>query len=190
MPERIIDSTIPEKIETAVRRLSQISILPSVAAGCISRFTAGQLSSSSVADIVESDPALVVLVFGALRREAIVVDSRKLSIRRALSKLPAAVLRESLLSAKVLDVSSHIAEAEAALPRKELTRHSLAVACCAKTIAEITLGTFDPDEVYLAGLLHDIGKFALAQLMPKSFARIVIVWNNHFTYANYRQCIG
>jgi putative nucleotidyltransferase with HDIG domain len=173
MPERIIDPTIPEKIESAVRRLTEISILPSVAASCISRFTAGQLSSSSVADIVESDPALVVLVFAALRRESIVVDSRKLSIRRALSKLPTAVLRESLLSAKVLDISSHIAEAEEVLPRKELTRHSLAVACCAKTIAEITLGTFDPDEVYLAGLLHDIGKFALAELMPKSFARIV-----------------
>ncbi len=173
MPEGIIDQTIPEKIEAAVRRLTGISILPSVAASCISRFTASNFSSSSVADIVQSDPALAVLLFDALRREGIVVDSRKISIRRALSKLPTAVLREALLSAKVLEVSNHVAEAEAVLPRKELTRHSLAVACCAKTIAEITLCTFDPDEVYLAGLLHDIGKFALAELMPKSFARIV-----------------
>ncbi|GAG20609.1 unnamed protein product, partial [marine sediment metagenome] len=45
--------------------------------------------------------------------------------------------------------------------------------CCARNIAEIVLPQMDSQLAYLAGLLHDIGKLALYQVMPKSFARIV-----------------
>jgi len=57
--------------------------------------------------------------------------------------------------------------------RKELMLHSLAVACCAKEIAEIASPKTDPGLAYCAGLLHDIGKLALQEAMPKSFVRII-----------------
>jgi len=51
--------------------------------------------------------------------------------------------------------------------------HGLAVACCAKEIAEIASSQIDSELAYCAGLLHDIGKLALQEAMPKSFIRIV-----------------
>jgi putative nucleotidyltransferase with HDIG domain len=57
--------------------------------------------------------------------------------------------------------------------RRGLIRHCIAVGCCARQIAETAVSDIDPDLAYLAGLLHDIGKLALDEAMPKSFARIV-----------------
>jgi putative nucleotidyltransferase with HDIG domain len=56
--------------------------------------------------------------------------------------------------------------------RRELAVHNLAVACCAGCIAEIMSPKMDSQLAYAAGLLHDIGKLALDDAMPKSFDRI------------------
>jgi putative nucleotidyltransferase with HDIG domain len=64
--------------------------------------------------------------------------------------------------------------AEAMSPsRSDLVIHSLAVACCAERIAQLMPVRVDPQLAYLAGLLHDIGKLALQELIPKSFTQIV-----------------
>ena len=57
--------------------------------------------------------------------------------------------------------------------RQDLIVHSLAVACAAKRIAEMSEGAVSPHLAYSAGLLHDIGKFALQDVMPKSLTAIV-----------------
>ena len=57
--------------------------------------------------------------------------------------------------------------------RKQLIAHCLAVACCAEEIAEIISPQMDSQLAYSAGLLHDIGKLALDETMPRSFAGIV-----------------
>ena len=51
--------------------------------------------------------------------------------------------------------------------------HSLAVGCCAGQIAEKVLEPEQRQTAYLAGLLHDIGKCAMDEVMPKSFTRMV-----------------
>ena len=46
------------------------------------------------------------------------------------------------------------------------------MACCAREIAGAVSPRADSELVYYAGLLHDIGKLALRETMPKSFSRI------------------
>ena len=46
------------------------------------------------------------------------------------------------------------------------------MACCAEDIAAITSYEIDSQLAFTAGLLHDIGKFALDEVMPRSFAAI------------------
>jgi putative nucleotidyltransferase with HDIG domain len=57
--------------------------------------------------------------------------------------------------------------------KRGLLLHSLAVACCAKDIAEMVSPQINSQLAYCAGLLHDIGKLALQEAMPKSCVRIV-----------------
>ena len=75
-------------------------------------------------------------------------------------------IRDEVLSAEVFGGLSDDGGSEF---RKELTRHSLASACCAKQLAKLVSPAIDGDTAYLAGLLHDIGKFLLDETMPKSF---------------------
>ena len=166
MPDKKADTAIARHVELSVGRLDSLSILPCVAARFFPQLLQGQFSSSALSDIVESDPALTVKFLSLISQRGVSISGGRFSLRQDLDKLGDGFIREALASLNVLRA------AEYDEIRKQLTLHSLAVACCAKDIAEITLPQEDLQLAFCAGLLHDIGKFALEEVMPKSFARI------------------
>lgn len=162
------------QVETAVGNLDSLSTLPCVGAQLLSTLRQGQLSPASVADIIESDPALAAKCLAMVCRRGVRTAGIGFSLRRALDELPADEVRDAVLSVRAFrpfEPDYYDGSPGAAL-RKGLLLHSLAVACCAKQIAEATMIAMDPELAYYAGLLHDIGKLALGQVMPKSLARI------------------
>jgi putative nucleotidyltransferase with HDIG domain len=161
-------STAARRVELAVGRLDSLSILPCVAARLLPRLLQGAFSPSALTDIIESDPAVMARILSLIDREGIALPGDGLSLRPALNALPAPIVRDVLLSVKV----SRDPEGSEAPSRKDLLLHSLAVACCAEDIARIAAARVDSQLAYCAGLLHDIGKLALQDAMPKSFARI------------------
>lgn len=56
--------------------------------------------------------------------------------------------------------------------RKGMWEHSLATAVFAKILAT-RLSAWQPEEAYVAGLLHDIGKLVLLQRFPERFAAMI-----------------
>ncbi len=167
MPDKKADTTISRQVGLSIGRLDSLSILPCVAAQLFSRFRKGQFSPSALADIIESDPALTARILSLISRQGVSIPGERFSLRQGLDRLPEGLVQDAILSVKVLHGPWHEDE------RKQLMLHSLTVACCAKDIAEITLPQMDSQLAYCAGLLHDIGKFALEEAMPKSFARII-----------------
>lgn len=168
MLDSSIDTTIARQVEHAVVRLESLSTLPSVATRLFSELLKPRFSTSALADIISADPALVCRLFSIMHREKVSFAEGNFSLRHGLDKLPADIVRDGLC----VDViyQSDIAPDK---PRKQLTEHSLAVACCAESIAEIISPRIDSRIAYFAGLLHDIGKLAIDQVMPKSFSRIL-----------------
>ena len=86
-------------------------------------------------------------------------------------------MRDAILSVKVFQVfdANYDPDKKRPLPRKQLAIHTLAVACAAKEIAQTLrdeLG-IDTQIAFSAGLLHDIGKLAIDEVMPKGFERVV-----------------
>ncbi len=174
MPDTLSNSKIPMGVELAVGRLDSLSILPCVGTKLYSRLLEGQFSPSSLSDIADADPALAAKALLLIGGRAAGRADRGLSPGQALSKLSAHEVRDAILSLKVMQSFGidQPAEKQAAEIRKGLGLHSLAVACAAKAIAEIALPPEDEWSAYCAGLLHDIGKLALQDAMPKSLARI------------------
>jgi putative nucleotidyltransferase with HDIG domain len=162
-------STAARRVELAIARLKSLSTLPSVAARLFSKFCQGQFSPSVVADIIEADPALMARMLELIGRRRISLPSDNFSLRATLDRLPAEMVRDVVLSVGVF----HDSQNPETLSRKDLFLHSLAVACCAESIARIVPVRIDSQLAYCAGLLHDIGKLALQDAMPKSFVRIV-----------------
>jgi len=176
MPDRLSNTKIAaQQVELAVGRLDSLSTLPCVGAKLFSRLRQGQFSSSSVIDIIESDPALTAGTLSLVGRRGLLRPGGRFSLQQALDKLSVHEVRDIALSVKIMpafetgdDVAGYSIES-----RKGLMLHSLAVACCAKEIAEIASPQIDSQLAYYAGLLHDIGKFALQEALPKRLIRIV-----------------
>ncbi|MFI4855627.1 MAG: HDOD domain-containing protein [Phycisphaerales bacterium JB065] len=141
-----------------------------------------QLSSSPDADIkeivslIESDPALTARVLRLCKRADRTTANEITTIDRAVVLVGLEAVRAAMLSVEVYGLAKSDADASAVFDRAAFWRHSLAVACCAELIAEkhekAGLG-IRPQEAFLCGLLHDIGKLALEKVLPKAFSRCV-----------------
>ncbi len=174
MPDEPANTTVSQQIELAVSRLDSLSTLPCIAVQFVPKLLQGQFSPSALADIIESDPALTASILSLIEQRGVGLPDGRFSLRQALDKLPAHDVRDAVLSINVLqtfDLDDGI-DKDRAAAKKELLLHSIAVACCAKDIAEMASPQMDSQLAYCAGLLHDIGKLALEETMPKSFARM------------------
>ena len=167
MSGKIADTKSAKQIELAIHRLDSLPILPCVALKIFSKLLEPQFSPSELAEIIESDPALTVKILSLARKQGLNPAEERFSVRQILGKLPANLVSDALFSINVSSVSGD--NENGTLTKKELVLHTLAVACCAKNIVEIIPAETEPALAYLAGMLHDIGKLAINELMPKSF---------------------
>ena len=55
--------------------------------------------------------------------------------------------------------------------REKLWHHMIAVGLISRLIAE-TSGKTEPEEAYVAGLLHDLGKLLIDQFMPRALGQV------------------
>ncbi|MDD5326652.1 MAG: HDOD domain-containing protein [Phycisphaerae bacterium] len=169
MQSRMVDPTVAHQVELIIHKLNSLSTLPCVAARFLSHLSQGRLSA--FAETIESDPALAAKILSLAHRQKISYLGESPSVRRAIDKLPAHAVREAVLAVKVYPAFGR--NEQRVLFRKQLAVHCLAVACCAEDIAELISPQIDTHLAYSAGLLHDIGKLALDETMPRSFAAII-----------------
>ncbi|MCL5280027.1 MAG: HDOD domain-containing protein, partial [Planctomycetes bacterium] len=174
MAQKQVDATASRKVELAIAELGLLSVPPCVAVQYLSKLLAGQFSPASVAEIIQSEPALTAGVLSLAQRLAAGPASQRHIVQLVLDRLDPDVVRDLLLKTKVsAGFEIEFAREQPALPsRKDLILHSLAVARAARRIAEASPSGIEPHLAYAAGLLHDIGKLALQDIMPRSLAAI------------------
>lgn len=163
------------RVELLVRKLESLSMVPEVAAGFLSHLAKDGNNTAALSEIIECDAALTAKVISLANEKGVVFTDDIPSVGEAVAKLPVSVIRDAVLSVKVFQAfdSEFDPDSVRALPRKQLAIHSLAVACCSQEIAEVVLGSRGRGLAFSAGLLHDVGKLAIDEVMPKSFAKIV-----------------
>lgn len=171
--------------------LQQIGSLPTLSAVAVKVMrvaSSGDADLREIASLIESDPALSAKVLALCRRADVGMSRRITTVDRAVVMLGLEAVRAALLSVEIHEVFSQAMEREApssrsagdhatppAVDRKELWRHSIAVAAAAELIAEANapaMGGHTPQEAFLAGLLHDLGKVALDALLPLTYGRV------------------
>lgn len=174
MPQLHNQQIVARQVERIVRQLTSLSTLPAVVADLLSKINESPADSDLLVENIQADPALAAKVLMLARQEGVQFTNGP-AIAEAVAKLPLTLLREAVISVKVFHIhdGDNDADAKRRLPRKQMALHSLAVACCAGEIAECVLEPGQRQTAYLAGLLHDIGKCALDEVMPKSFMKMV-----------------
>jgi len=166
MPGQNPDNSAARRIELAVGQCESISILPAVAARFLTQLSRMELTPGSLAELVESDPAITALALLFCRNKGIIIKQCDTWLLQVMENISLREIRDAVLSAKICGGLTDDAGTDF---RKELSRHSLAAACCAKLLTKFISPPIDGDTAYLAALLHDIGKFLLDEVMPKSF---------------------
>jgi len=170
MAEKTADPSSAEQLQHIIRGIDSLSTLPCVARRFITELIQSRSISSTLVQIIESDPALAAAILSVMKSSRISFAGENPSIRRALTKLPADAIRSALFSTTVLSELDNRFGHDRIVRRRELVRHSMAVACCCEAIAQFVPVPTDHQLAYAAGLLHDLGKLTVDQAMPKSFA--------------------
>jgi len=175
MADRHADAIACRRVELAVSELERLSVPPCIAVQYLTAILEEPFSPTALADLLECEPALAASVLSLAQRKDAGPAEQRHSVRLVLDRLDCASLRDTLLAAKVrAGFEIEFAQEQPAVPaRTDLILHSLAVACGAGALAEAVPTGVDSRLAYTAGLLHDVGKFALQDIMPKSLAAIV-----------------
>jgi putative nucleotidyltransferase with HDIG domain len=161
------------RVELILAQLEQLPTLPAVATRLLQVTTSESSSAADVSAIVETDQALTAKVLALVRRASLGVREAT-TVERAIVMLGFEAVRNAVLAVQIYETFRSAEPQDGALlDRVEFWKHSLAVACAARLIAErLRLGK-RKDEAFVCGLLHDLGKVALDACLPKSYARIL-----------------
>ncbi len=165
------DSNTAKQVELATGSLEELSIPPCVAASLLAG-PAAELSKSGLADIIESDPALALKAVSLIRSKNLDLQYDRYSLRRTLDRIDVHEIRDAVLTVPVAGRGNDLGP-DIVASQTDMLVHSVAVACCSREIASIVGPPINADLAYLAGLMHDLGKLALAHIMPRGFARII-----------------
>jgi putative nucleotidyltransferase with HDIG domain len=169
-----VDATASRKVELAVGELDSLSVQPCVAVQYLTQLLQGRFSPASLAELIESEPALAAATLALAQQTSTVPVGQRHAVRLVLDRLDADAVRDALLAAKVTAAFEiEFAQDQPPAPaRTDLDRHCIATALCAQRLAETAAPDVDPQLAYTAGLLHDLGKLVLQDIMPKSLAAI------------------
>jgi len=129
--------------------------------------------AGDLAEVVRLDAPLTARILRLANSPYYAGRGELTDIHRCISVLGYRTVRQVAICVTVAtSVISAAAVAGGRLDYKELWRHSVVTAALSKRLAELT-GHPDPEEVFTAGLLHDLGKFLLEIHAPDSYWRVI-----------------
>jgi HD-like signal output (HDOD) protein len=147
------------------RRLDDLPVLPEVAAQVVALDPAAENFANRIETLARLDPPLTarLLRLCGLRR------GTPSTIAEAIVQVGARALAETMTSLTVMQVFVPTTAGQ-----RNLWVHAIGTALTARHIAEIARPGWSiaPERAYLAGLMHDIGRFVMYDLNPAELGRV------------------
>ena len=159
-------------MELILQQLESLPTLPVVATRLLSLTTSSRSEAREVIQLIQADQALTakILSLGGKASAALPKESR--TVEKIVLMLGFDAVRSAVLGIKVFEMFDERKDV-GELDQREFWKHCLAVATVAEALARRLRLECDPEEVFVCGLLHDLGKLALGQCLPKSYARVL-----------------
>lgn len=127
-------------------------------------------SGKRVADIIEMDQAMSSKVLHIVNASFYGFRSRISSINQAVMILGFNTVKNAIVTVSILDVFA-IKEKFSGFDVKKFWAHSIAVAVICRHLAEKSR-LAAPEDAFIAGLLHDMGKLIMLQFFKEDFSLI------------------
>ncbi len=145
----------PPPLSRLVRRIDEISTLPQVALQIIEVANDPNSNAVDLKRVMENDPALAARVLRCVNSSAFGVRMKITNLQQAIAYLGQKQIRNLAVTASVNELFKQ-EEIAGSYRRSLLWKHLVSVGVCARLIAmRRKFAAFE--DVFLAGLMHDIG---------------------------------
>jgi putative nucleotidyltransferase with HDIG domain len=158
-PSRKRPRVNPTQVLGKVRRLAT---LPESVQSALAVLEDPEVDVKKVADILGRDPAISSRVLIIANSAFFSVRGKVGSLRAALVNIGIKAVRHIILTATLLETMGQKDRAAV----NSIWRHSSRTAAWAGNLGR-RLRLPDPDEVFISGLLHDVGRLAILQYLPE-----------------------
>ena len=154
------------KIRQRVQSLSRLTTLPQIATRVLELVENPRTSASQLGEIIASDQVLTARILKLANSAYFGFPRRISTLNLAIVVLGFNALRDLVLSISIID--QFRVNADHGLDLEKFWRHSVIVAIGAKVLSR--MGGYAPaGEVFVGGLIHDIGYLVLVQHFPHLF---------------------
>lgn len=175
----------PGEVELVLAQIESLPTLGVIANRLLEMSLDDRFGTGDLAALIESDQSLSARILSLIRKSNVGTDVR--NVQRAVVLLGRDVVRSLVLGVQIFELFRHRVETgTSGFDRVGFWRHSLAVGCAARLIAEKRLPNLAasgaaqagwplarPEEAFVCGLLHDLGKVVFDACFPKSYERVV-----------------
>jgi len=151
-------------------RLNACPCLPSLGAidsALKDLLSADQRYTSQIADIIRRDPSLTARLLRLVQSIYYDIATPIKSIEEAVFYLGVRQIRQLAMVTTVIDDFEKL-PANRCFPWRDFWQHCIATALMTREIIEVVQWS-DGEADYLAGLIHDVGKIAMATVFPEHF---------------------
>lgn len=169
-PARPVDPQAQARVAEAVKKVTAISTIPEVTAQIVKTVEDPKSSAQQLHKIVSHDPALVTRILK-------VVNSAFYGLPGQIGSIERAIVLLGLNAVKNIAVAASLGQLFKGVPMcdgftaKDLWKHCIAVGVTARDLAR-NMKLQTADEVFLAGMIHDVGILISLQLWPDKLREV------------------
>ena len=160
-----------ENVDVKIKGLKDLPTLPTMLVECNKLLEDPNVSANQLAKIIKADQAVSSKVLKLVNSAFYGLSGKVGTISQGIVILGFSTVRNIILSLSVLDLLPKDADL-GEFDISDLWKHSLGCAIISRVFAQ-RIGIKDPEEVFIAGLLHDIGKIIIAKLFREEFVTIL-----------------
>ncbi len=158
-------------VEAVLSKVKTLPPLPQVVHELTAALRCETVQADRIVRVIENDPALTVTALRLANSSFYGVSGRVVTLRDAVQILGVNTLSSAVMTAAVM--SRFDRTSCPGFDFDACWRHAIATALCAQMLAQPR--GVEADVAYTAGLLHDIGRLALATYFPQPLAQ-AIAW--------------
>ena len=169
-----MDSTaspqVQERVKKLIDKVQGLPTLPSMLNSVNQLILNERTSAKEVAQIISSDPALTSKVLRVVNSSFYGFPNRITTITHAIVILGFNTIKSIVLSSTIFDVFRRGTK-PGEFDRTEFWKHSIGCGAAAKVLGR-RIHYPMLEELFIAGLLHDVGKIVLDQYLPEKFGEV------------------
>ena len=158
-------------LDAVVRRVDKISSLPHIAVRVLSVANDSNSGAADLRELLETDVALSARMLRCVNSSAYALRTKITNLQQAIAYLGLKQIRNLAMTASVSELFAKN-DSIGTYSRSSLWQHLVSVGICARMIAQ-RQGLANSEDVFLAGLLHDIGIVLEDQNVHEEFRRVI-----------------